>query len=122
MPIKNVTMSDRNGVGRLALGNSTLLEAIWLSVWSNAAAFERKRFVESAGIWAHQAILYADPANANDITFGPSNCADCRVLAAGTEYLIPPVYPYVGGTWTAFDLGDWYFRSTSVCRMNILYV
>ncbi len=115
MPIVTVTKGDRNGYG-LAQNQTSQVQVKWQSISASCAAGLRNkvRFINSAGFWAHQAIILADPLNATDVLFGPNANAASRILSPGTEYLIPPVYPMIDNSWAVFDLGDWWF----CCDLN----
>lgn len=123
MPLPEITIDARNGYGGSAFANSRILQVKWIALRKTIDQFDTARFVNSSGFWAHTALVTADPANAADISFGPTPNADTIVLSAGSTYQIPPIYPIINGAWTAFDLGDWYFQCPgAAATIIVLYV
>lgn len=124
MPITGIQRGERYGYG-LAQGETTLVNVKWNAFQSNVLAGLRnkKRFIDSAGFWAHTALIYADPLNASDVLFGPNANAATRVLTPGSEYQIPPVFPMIKDNWCVFDLADWWFCcNADPATIFILYV
>ncbi len=124
MPPLNFTLADRNGLGhgQLAKDKSSLFKVRWNVIHQSCVANSTTRFSPSASVWAHLSILRADPNNAQNILFGPNANADYSVIAPGTEYVIPAVYPIIDGAWCAYDLGEWFFKSTAAANLAIMYV
>jgi hypothetical protein len=124
MPILGVNPGERYGFG-LAQGQTTLVNVKWNSFDATVLSGlgNKKRFIDSAGFWAHTALILADPLNAGNVLFGPNANAATRVLFPGTEYQIPPVFPLIDKCWTVFDLGDWWFCCpTDPATIHIMYV
>jgi hypothetical protein len=123
--ITQIRAVDRNGFGGVAQEQSVRVEVKWQLLYASceAGAANAVPLVDSAGYWAHTALILASPGNAADLVFGPTSRADCRVLAPGTEYQIPPVYPNIAGAWAVFDLAEWFFRcDTAAATIIIMYV
>jgi hypothetical protein len=128
MPIVQVTRGDAvNGYrnASLAQDRAVDVQVKWQSLTATCGAGlgNKRRFVESAGFWAHVAFILADPANLTDVLWGPNQNAASRILSPGTEYEIPPVYPMIQNSWAVFDLGDWWFCcAANVATITVIYV
>jgi len=123
--IANIKAVDRNGFGGVAQEHTVRVEVKWQSfrVTCEAGLGNTKSFTDAQGYWAHTALILADPANTADLLYGPNANAATRVLAPGTEYQIPPVYPNIANAWAVFDLGDWHFCCPSAdATIIIMYV
>lgn len=121
MPILAVT----RGEGGLAQNQTSQVQVKWQSFQASCGVglHNKTRFINSAGFWAHTALVLADAANASDVIFGPTGNAATRLLPAGSEYLIPAVYPMINNSWAVFDLGDWWFCcAANPAVITIMYV
>jgi len=121
MPIDQISRER----GNLAQGLTCQIQVKWQAFTATCGPGlgNKQRFVNSAGYWAHTALVVADAANASDVLFGPTGVAAARVLPAGSEYLIPAVYPQLAGSWCVFDLGDWWFCcAANDATIMIMYV